>query len=265
MNRYVTIGLSVLAGAALLEAALVPGVVIGGAAVLAPRYLPKLRRRLKPLFLPAPQQRAASAAASSSGSGPGGSRAIPGFDIKRALAKTITFRVIVTGIDFTVNYVVIGEVATAAGLSAASLVVGPIFYLAHETAWNRFGPRADRMDLAALRPWSQRTALPIEFRRIAVSRAIAKTVTFRMIASTVDFTVNYVVVGDLATALALSAFGIFVGPLIYFGHEQAWERLAPSGKARGDRPLHGHAVPPAGRPHTLPLPGSVEIAVLSTD
>jgi hypothetical protein len=48
MNRYVTVGLGVLAGAALFEAAPIPGIVIGGAAVLAPRYLPRLGRRLLP-------------------------------------------------------------------------------------------------------------------------------------------------------------------------------------------------------------------------
>jgi hypothetical protein len=36
-----TVGV-VVAGAALLEVALIPGVLIGGTAVLAPQYLPKL-------------------------------------------------------------------------------------------------------------------------------------------------------------------------------------------------------------------------------
>jgi hypothetical protein len=36
-----------------------------------------------------------------------------------------------------------------------------------------------------------------------------------------DFTTNYVVVGDLATAATLSAFGFVVGPFIYLGHEMA--------------------------------------------
>ena len=45
MKLYLTVGLSMLAGAALLEAALIPGLVIGGAAVLLPKYLPKLRQR----------------------------------------------------------------------------------------------------------------------------------------------------------------------------------------------------------------------------
>ena len=52
MKTYVTVGLAVLAGAALLETALIPGLLIGGVAVLAPRYLPKgaspnLRRRVE--------------------------------------------------------------------------------------------------------------------------------------------------------------------------------------------------------------------------
>ncbi len=37
MKTYVTVGLTVLAGAALLETALIPGLLIGGVAVLAPR------------------------------------------------------------------------------------------------------------------------------------------------------------------------------------------------------------------------------------
>jgi len=44
-----TIGV-VAAGVAIVEVALLPGVVIGVAAALAPRFLPKMSTRLKPLF-----------------------------------------------------------------------------------------------------------------------------------------------------------------------------------------------------------------------
>jgi hypothetical protein len=49
MKQYVAVGLAVLAGVALVEAALIPGLVIGGAAMLAPKMLPTLRRRLDPV------------------------------------------------------------------------------------------------------------------------------------------------------------------------------------------------------------------------
>jgi hypothetical protein len=37
------------------------------------------------------------------------------------------------------------------------------------------------------------------------------------------FTTNYVAVGDVATVAGLSAFGFFLGPFVYFGHEKAWD------------------------------------------
>src|ERR1700691_828789 len=162
MTTAATVGV-IVAGVALLEAALIPGMVIGGAAVLAPRFFPKslpkslpislpgLRRRLKPLLDFSPPV--------AKNSLPDASNSLPvrvplpvRFTIKQAIAKTVTYRIIVTTLDFTVNYIVIGEVATAAGLSAFALVVDPLFYLAHEAAWNRFGDSDKRVDLAALLP-----------------------------------------------------------------------------------------------------------------
>lgn len=48
-SKAATIGV-VVVGAALLEAALIPGIILGAAAALAPKYLPKLGERLQPLF-----------------------------------------------------------------------------------------------------------------------------------------------------------------------------------------------------------------------
>jgi uncharacterized membrane protein len=230
MKGYVTVGLSMLAGAALLEVALVPGLMIGGAAVLLAPQLPNLRRHLRPLFKSTVSGRSEStvpprreAAAPLPVRFGDKARLDPArFGIKQAIAKTITFRIIVTTLDFTTNYVVIGELATAAGLSAFALVVGPLFYLAHETAWNYSG--AD-------------VGVPIRLRlpltgggEVTISRALAKTITFRTIATAIDFTTNYVVVGDLATAAGLSAFAFVVGPFVYLGHEMLWDRYGSSGE-----------------------------------
>jgi uncharacterized membrane protein len=232
MNRYLAVGLTVVAGAALVEVALLPGVVLGGAAVLAPRYLPKLRRGLAPLLNPGkpakPQARAARPARAQSAQAQSAFRlpvAIPGrLGISQAVAKTITFRIIVTALDFTSNLVVLGEATTAAGLSAFAMVAGPVFYLVHETAWNYYGPS----DLDGDRP-VMRVPLPQALegmtgrKEITISRALAKTITFRTLATIMDFTTIYVFVGDLATAAGLSAFGFVVGPFVYWGHEKAWE------------------------------------------
>ena len=138
--------------------------------------------------------------------------------------KTITFRIVATAADFTANYLVLGDPAIAAGLSGIGLVAGPVFYLVHETAWNYY-VESSRMTVDV--PTLSRPApggAPAEggFR---VSRALAKTITFRSFATVIDFTTNLIVVGDLATATGLSAVGFVVGPFVYIGHEKVWERI----------------------------------------
>lgn len=235
MYRYVTIGAAVLAGAALLETALIPGVVIGGAAVLAPKYLPRLRRQL---FGSPAQPRGRGAASRSQQQAAAAPPAAPAtLGIKRAIAKTITFRIIVTTLDFTTNYVVIGELATAAGLSTFNLVVGPLFYLAHETAWNYFGPAGELIDVSTILPLRRdASGPPADGEGVTISRALAKTITFRTVATVMDFTVNYVVVGDVVAAAGLSAFAFVVGPFVYLAHEKAWDYYAPPEERASDAP-----------------------------
>jgi hypothetical protein len=49
---------------------------------------------------------------------------------------------------------------------------------------------------------------------------------------------GYVVVGDVATAAGLSAFGLVVGPFVYLGHEMAWDYYDPpeAQQAEAERP-----------------------------
>jgi uncharacterized membrane protein len=228
MNRYMTVGLSLLAGAALFETALIPGIVIGGAAVLAPKYLPRLRRGLQPAFDLIVPRRSERPVPDQPDIKP--SAVAARFGVGQALAKTITFRIIVTTLDFTTNYVVLGELATAAGLSTIGLAAGPLFYFIHETAWNYYGPSGTDIDVPTLPSGRTDAAMPPAGREgFTVSRALAKTVTFRAFATAMDFTTNFVVIGDVATAAGLSAFGFFLGPFVYFGHERMWEYLSSPG------------------------------------
>jgi uncharacterized membrane protein len=226
MKQAVTVGLAVVAGVALLEVALVPGILIGGAAVLAPRYWPKLMRRR--------QVAAKSSARRQSATQQPRANALPAIlprlGIGQAIAKTITYRIIVTTLDFTTNYIVIGEFATAAGLSTFNLVAGPLFYLAHEAAWNYLGSAAGTTDRTAASDGASSFTPSYALGNFSISRALAKTVTFRTFATAMDFTTNYVVVGDVASAVVLSATGFVLGPFVYYGHEKAWEYFSQGGE-----------------------------------
>jgi uncharacterized membrane protein len=226
MKQYIAIGVTVLAGAALLEAALVPGIVIGGAAVLAPSLTRLARRKL--LGTASGSRRRVAPAQAQGRELVASPRALlPRFAFGKAIAKTITYRVIVTTLDFSTNYIVIGEFATAAGLSTFNFIAGPLFYLGHEAVWNYVGT-ADAVDVPVGEQgsWGQFT----------VSRALAKTVTFRTLATAMDFTTNYVVVGDVASAVLLSATGFILGPFVYYGHEKAWDYFGPQVNKQVDMP-----------------------------
>ena len=217
MKQYIALGVTVLAGAALLEAALVPGIVIGGAAVLAPS-LTRLARRKLLGTASRPRRRAAPAQAQGQELADAPRALLPRFAFGQAIAKTITYRIIVTTLDFSTNYIVIGEFATAAGLSTFNFIAGPLFYLGHEAVWNYLGT-GDAVDV----PVGEQGA----WGQFTVSRALAKTITFRTLATVMDFTTNYVVVGDFASAVLLSASGFILGPFVYYGHEKAWDYFGP--------------------------------------
>jgi uncharacterized membrane protein len=233
MKTYVTIGLAVVAGAALLETALIPGILIGGVVVLAPRYLPKgalrgLRRRAETLAAKAVPQRAGANGSRQRATKGATQNTLPKFAIGEAVAKTITFRIIVTSLDFTVNYVVIGELATAAGLSTFNMIAGPVFYLGHEAVWNYLGPADQAVALATLtRQRSDGETQHGGWRSVTISRALAKTITFRTLATIMDFATNYVVVRDVTQAVVLSSSGFILGPFVYYGHEKAWDYFGP--------------------------------------
>jgi len=250
MNAAATIGV-IAAGAALFEVALIPAMMIGGAAVLLPEYLPKRRDRAKPSLKLAKTRSDASARALLDRRA--GEAAL---SMKQAVFKTVTFRVIVTSLDFSFNYIVLGELATAAGLSAFSLAAGPAFYFAHEAAWNHLGPsvrtgsRSGGLDVLALLPGPGEAKPSTSDRpRFAIHRALAKTITYRAFATVMEFATNYVVVGEVVTAASLSAFGFVVGPSVYYAHETAWDRFGSSSGRVADRlniPAQAAPPPPAG-------------------
>jgi len=209
------------------EAALAPAVLLGAAAALLPRLFVEPRRRRSP---------AAGAAARAPhlperAKAPVQKLSLGGLQVGRSAVKTVTFRVISSSLDFGWNYILLGELATAAGLSAVALAGAPLFYFLHETAWNHF--RGESPQLATTASTSP------------VSPAMAKTITFRTVATIAEFATNFAVVRDVVLAAELSAFGFVAGPFVYLAHEKAWEQKGParSGDGAEARKSTGKAAP----------------------
>lgn len=213
----------VAAGAALFEAALLPGLLIGAAALLAPQLTDKTRpksRSRRQFVRPEHETKRTAPILSLPGLRP--------FRIGQALGKTITFRLTMTSVDFAWNYIVLGELATAAGLSALNLAAGPVFYFLHEAGWNYLGASKrrllSRLDLEILPASATGDAtLILDWRGLKIDKALAKTIIYEFVSSSAEFTVNLLVVGDVVTAAIITAPVVILGPFLYYGHEKLWE------------------------------------------
>jgi len=57
---------------------------------------------------------------------------------KRHIAKTVSYRIISTGIGFLIMYAVSGSIKVGAAFSIAELFYKPIQYYIHERIWYRW-------------------------------------------------------------------------------------------------------------------------------
>lgn len=217
----------VVAGVALTEVALVPGVLIGGIAILGPKYLNRQRKILSQLSSEFKKNNLNNYNYSNKADETS-SKTKYVLGVKKTFAKTATFRILSSSLDLTWNYVLLGDIATAAGLSGFGFIASTTFYFIHEASWNKIKA------LSVNKPIKYFQNTKIEDSRseiterkywwdLQVSPALAKTLTFRSMATIAEFTTNYFVVRDVPMAAALSAFGFICGPFVYYAHEKVWE------------------------------------------
>ena len=58
--------------------------------------------------------------------------------------------------------------------------------------------------------------------------ALAKTVSWRVLATTTTFLIAWAVTGDVSAGAAVGGFEAVAKMALYYGHERAWERAAPA-------------------------------------
>lgn len=57
---------------------------------------------------------------------------------------------------------------------------------------------------------------------------LAKTITWRLIATSTTVVISYLVTGDLTTGATIGGIEAVMKMALYYGHERAWARLAPA-------------------------------------
>ena len=61
--------------------------------------------------------------------------------------------------------------------------------------------------------------------KILRKRSIAKTFTWRCLATTDTFIIGYFITGDLISATSIAGIEIFTKILIYYFHERTWAKV----------------------------------------
>jgi uncharacterized membrane protein len=207
--------------------AIVPGLLAGAAVVLAPRYLPGASRKAATLLTGTGRRRVrARRAAAETMAGTQGAATRPALaprlKVTQAAAKTTTFQIVTTGVSFSLSYLFIGNLVTAAALSGIWLIGGPVMYFVHESTWNWFSAAdqdGPRRTVSVPAPWWGPDG------KITLSRVVAKTMTWRSVAACSDFGLTLLVVGNMTIAVALTATGVVVGTCVFYGHERVWDRI----------------------------------------
>lgn len=57
--------------------------------------------------------------------------------VKRSLAKTITYRLLIVVATFIVIYMMTGDVETTTSITIISNIINTVLYYIHERIWNR--------------------------------------------------------------------------------------------------------------------------------
>jgi uncharacterized membrane protein len=57
--------------------------------------------------------------------------------ILRTTAKTLSYRLLGSGMTFVISYVFTGHLVISAGISVTEFVLKPMMYWLHERIWNR--------------------------------------------------------------------------------------------------------------------------------
>jgi uncharacterized membrane protein len=130
----------------------------------------------------------------------------------RALAKTVTWRMLVT-ISHVINgFIVSGSIVTGLKIAGWSLVINSGLYWLHERIWN----------------WVQWNKKPADglFFIDGHPRTTTKMITWRVIVNFSNFFIPYFMTGSWGQAAAFFTISVIVNMILYYGHERVWNRVS---------------------------------------
>lgn len=149
----------------------------------------------------------------------------PKIKIRRSLVKAVSWRLLGTVDTLILSFVLMtvigpifgfnpekGEALETAGLIAITEVITKmVLYFVHERLWAKL-------------KWG--TASQDGDRSVSYRRSVAKTTSWRTLASTDTILIAWFYTGNLATALSIGGLEVFTKLILYFLHERLWAKIS---------------------------------------
>lgn len=145
----------------------------------------------------------------------------------RSMAKAVSWRFVGTLDTFILSYLLISflgpligmeetgshasNLKTAGYIAATEVVTKILLYYFHERAWARVA-------------WNM-IDVPGRRRREGRRRSVAKTASWRILASLDTTLLAFIFTGHIGTALSIGGLEVVTKLLLYYFHERAWSRV----------------------------------------
>lgn len=130
----------------------------------------------------------------------------------RSLAKTISWRVLLTVSHIVNGFIATGSIIMGLKIAGLATIINSTLYWLHERAWNRF-------------EWSRRDDPNRSFVE-GQPRSIAKVVSWRVLITVSNFVIPFILTGSWGQAAIFTGLATVVNMALYWGHERAWNIFA---------------------------------------
>jgi uncharacterized membrane protein len=135
----------------------------------------------------------------------------------RTVAKTVSWRVLLTISHFINGLIVTGSIAMGLKIAGWSLLINSGLYWLHERTWNFF-------------QWNKKPADNLFFQD-GHPRTTTKMITWRLIVNFSNFFIPFFMTGSWGQAGAFFTIAVFVNMTLFYGHERIWNRVKWGKKA----------------------------------
>lgn len=129
----------------------------------------------------------------------------------RTLAKTVSWRILLTISHFVNGLIVTGSIAVGLKIAGWSLVINSALYWMHERLWNWF-------------QWNKKPADNMFFQD-GHPRTTTKMITWRAIVNFSNFFIPYFMTGSWGAAGAFFTIAVIVNMTLFYVHERVWNRV----------------------------------------